>query len=163
VKTLWYVLLCQAVGIGSALATRRGLVDWYPALKKPWFNPPNRVFGPVWTVLYLLMAVAGAMVHDDPTCRAFFGLQLTLNGLWSLVFFGWRRPGLALLNIAMLWASIAVCVVQFAAVDPWAGRLFWPYWAWVSFACLLNFEIWRLNRPGVRREDELVVNFTPTP
>lgn len=144
--TLKYVLMCQAVAVVSALATRRGLGDWHASLKKPWFNPPNWVFGPVWTVLYLLMGVAAARVHLDPVCRGLFFLQLGLNGLWSFLFFGWRRPDLALVDIALLWGCVAACVAYFAPVDVWAARLLWPYWAWVSFASLLNFEIWRLNR-----------------
>lgn len=144
--TTAYLLLCQGVGLGSAWATRKGLRQWYPRLRKPWFNPPNSVFGPVWTVLYVLMALAAARVHADLACRALFFLQLGLNGLWSFSFFYWRRPGLALVNVLALWGAIAWCVRVFEGVDWVASLLLWPYLAWVSFATLLNFELWRLNR-----------------
>jgi translocator protein len=144
-KTLLYILLCQAVGVGSALGTRSGRDGWYDELAKPAFNPPSAVFGPVWTVLYCLMGVAAARVHHDKVCRVAFFVQLGLNGLWSVLFFGMRQPGWALLEIVCLWAAIAYCVKEFARVDRWAARLMWPYLAWVSFAFVLNFEIWRLN------------------
>lgn len=146
VRKLLYIVACQLVGVAGGLATHTHLKDWYAQLKKPWFNPPNWLFGPVWTILYLLMGLAGARVGHDPLCFGLFALQLFLNGIWSFVFFAWRRPALALLDILLLWCTIAACVHAFAAVDPVAARMFWPYWAWVSFATLLNFEIWRLNR-----------------
>ena len=145
-RKLLYIGVCQMVGLAGGLATRSHLKDWYPQLKKPWFNPPGWLFGPVWTVLYVMMGLAGARVGHDPLCFGLFALQLFLNGIWSFVFFAWHRPALALLNILLLWCTIAACVHAFAAIDPVAARLFWPYWAWVSFATLLNFEIWRLNR-----------------
>lgn len=141
-----YIAVCQLVGAAGGWATRENLKDWYPALKKPWFNPPSWLFGPVWIVLYVLMGLAGARVGHDPWCFFLFAAQLSLNGLWSFLFFAWRRLSLALLDITLLWMCIAACVHFFATVDPVAARLFWPYWAWVSFATLLNFEIWRLNR-----------------
>ena len=144
--TLYYILLCQFVGLIGALATQRGLGQWYPQLRKPWFNPPQWLFGPVWTTLYLFMGIAAGLVHHDPLCRTLFLVQLALNALWSPLFFGLRRPDWALLNIALLWTSLAACVHFFQPVNPWAARLFWPYWVWVSFASLLNFELWRLNR-----------------
>lgn len=144
---LWaYVLLCQLVGISSGWITRSGVRDWYPTLKKPAFNPPSWVFAPVWTTLYVLIAIAGFRVSQDGLCTGLFFLQLTLNGLWSYLFFGLRSPRSGLVGIVFLWATIALCVQAFKGVDIWAARLFWPYWAWVSFATLLNFEIWRLNR-----------------
>lgn len=145
-KKFFYIALCQLVGAVSARATQSNLRDWYSTLKKPWFNPPNWLFGPVWIVLYLLMGLAGERIGHDPVCFTLFSAQLVLNGLWSFCFFAWRRPALALLDITALWILIAACVQRFATVDPVAAQLFWPYWAWVSFAVLLNFEIWRLNR-----------------
>lgn len=145
-RKLLYIAACQLVGVAGGLATQSQLKDWYPQLKKPWFNPPGWLFGPVWTILYVLIGLAGARVGHVPLCFGLFALQLFLNGIWSFLFFAWRRPALALLDILLLWCTIATCVHVFAAVDPVAARLFWPYWAWVSFATLLNFEIWRLNR-----------------
>lgn len=144
--TLGWVLLCQAVGLAGSVATRSGLQGWYQGLRKPPFNPPSKVFAPVWVTLYCMMGIAVARVDGDALCRTAFLVQLALNGLWSFVFFGWRKPGWALLNIVGLWAAIAWCVQVFAGVDPVAARWLWPYWAWVSFATVLNFEIWRLNR-----------------
>lgn len=144
-KTFWYILLCELVGVAGGFATRSNIEGWYRTLRRPSFAPPNRVFGPVWTILYALMGIAAARVVHDPTCAALFWLQLGLNGVWSFVFFAFHRMGLALLNIVALWVSIALCVHAFGQVDPVAARLFWPYWAWVSFATVLNFEFWRLN------------------
>lgn len=146
---LGYIVLCQATGLAGARATRRGLKEWYATLRKPWFCPPNWIFGPVWSLLYLGMAVAAARVHADPVCRSLFALQLMLNATWSPLFFGLRRPGLALFNIALLWLAIGLCVQRFGQVDALAAQLMQLYWAWVSFATLLNFELFRLNRaPG---------------
>lgn len=146
---LSYVVLCQAAGLAGAWATRQGLKEWYATLRKPWFCPPNWLFGPVWILLYLAMAVAASRVHYDPACRLLFAIQLLLNAAWSPIFFGWRRMSLALINILLLWVAIGLCVQRFALVDALAAQLMQPYWAWVSFATLLNFEFWRLNRfPG---------------
>lgn len=143
---LVYIAVCQLVGFTSGMATAQGLKTWYPTLRKPSFTPPGWVFGPVWTVLYLLMALAAARVHGDPLCRGLFFMQLGLNALWSPLFFAFRRPDLAMLDLLALWALVAMCIHAFGAVDSTAAALLWPYWAWVSFASVLNFEIWRLNR-----------------
>ena len=144
--TLAYVLLCQGVGISSGLATARGVREWYPTLKKPSWTPPPSVFAPVWTTLYLMMGWAAGRACHDPWALRIFVIQLILNALWSPLFFSLRSPALALIDIVLLWCSIAACQAVFFAVDPLAGRLLWPYWAWVSFATLLNYELWRLNR-----------------
>lgn len=124
---------------------------WYQALEKPLWTPPGWVFGPAWTLLYLLMAVAAWLVwRAEPTAWARAGLaaylaQLALNGLWSWIFFGLRRPGLALVDLGVLWAMILLTTVLFWKTRPLAGGLLLPYLAWVSFAGALNFEVWRLN------------------
>ena len=141
-----YLCICQLIGLAGGWATQRHLRDWYPTLKKPWFNPPNWLFAPVWTVLYILMAIAGSRIGHDPHCFQLFALQLVLNCLWSFCFFAWRNPALALADILLLWITIAACVQEFGRIDPTAAWLMWPYWLWVSFATLLNFELWRLNR-----------------
>ena len=143
---LFYLLLCQGAGLLGAVATRAGLQEWYPTLRKPWFNPPKQVFAPVWTLLYTLIALAAYRTHGDPWACRLFCAQLTLNALWSPLFFGLRKPGWALLDLALLWCSIALWIPQVRTVDPLSAYLLWPYWAWVSFAALLNFEIWRINR-----------------
>lgn len=146
-----FVLLCFAVaGIGG-LATASGVETWYPTLVRPGFNPPDWIFGPVWTVLYLLMAIAAWRVWRRPSSRprsvalAAFGLQLALNLAWSLLFFGLRSPGAALVEIFLLLGAIAATAYLFWRQERLAGLLFVPYLLWVAFATLLNASIWLLN------------------
>ena len=152
-KLLIALAVPLAVGGLAGYATSSGVATWYPTLAKPSFNPPAWVFGPVWTVLYLMMGVAAYLVWRIGTgtagvrlALAVFLLQLVLNGLWSLLFFGLRSPGLALVDIALLWVAIGAAVWLFWRVVPAAGLLLLPYWAWVSFAAVLNGSIWSLNR-----------------
>jgi benzodiazapine receptor len=140
----WVVLCFAAAAIGANFAPG----TWYAALAKPPWNPPNWIFGPVWTTLYLLMGVAAWLVwraHGPVWALGLFVAQLLLNAAWSWLFFGRHRPDLALLDIAALWLAIAATVVAFWRVRPLAGALLLPYLAWVSFAVLLNAEIWRRN------------------
>lgn len=126
---------------------------WYESLAKPAFNPPNWLFGPVWTVLYVIIGLVGWRVYERaadsgsgaPSLRALWGLQLLLNYAWSPAFFGLENPGLALVVIALLLATIIVFILRALPQDKLSAGLFIPYLAWVSFAALLNFEIWRLN------------------
>lgn len=125
---------------------------WYDALTKPSWNPPDWLFGPVWSVLYLAMAVAAWLVWRErktpPDVRpalAAWGAQLVLNAAWSWLFFGLHRPLWALVEIAVLWAAIAVTILLFRRHSALAALLLAPYLAWVSFAAALNFELWRLN------------------
>jgi len=141
------------VGGMSGLATARGVRDRYPNLIKPAFNPPAWVFGPVWTALYILMGVAAFLVWQKGwntqavrIALAAFLVQLILNGLWSVLFFGLRSPGLAFVEIILLWAVIGVTTVLFWRVLPLAGVLLLPYEAWVTFAAILNGAICVLNR-----------------
>jgi len=139
---------CFAVAGAGAWLTSRGLVDWYPALRKPPFNPPDYVFGPVWTALYAMMAVAAWLVWRKAGTGyplGLFALQLALNLAWTALFFGLRLPGLAFAEILVLWASIAATVVSFWRVSVPAGALLVPYLLWVGFAAVLNLAIWRLN------------------
>ncbi len=139
-----------AAAIGSA-ATYPNVDTWYAALAKPSFTPPDWVFGPVWTVLFLMMALAGWLVwrgHGLERARLALGLfavQLALNALWSILFFGLRSPGLAMIEIAALWGAILATILAFRARSVPAAWLLVPYFAWVSFAAVLNFNIWRLN------------------
>jgi translocator protein len=141
-----------AGGIGS-LATTKAIPTWYQALKKPSFNPPEWLFGPAWTVLYLLMAVAAFLVWKQgfnaagvKLALAVFLVQLVLNALWSILFFGFRSPLAGLVNIAVLWLAILATIALFFRVSMPAGVLLLPYIAWVTFAALLNAAILRLNR-----------------
>ncbi|MBS0364059.1 MAG: tryptophan-rich sensory protein [Proteobacteria bacterium] len=152
-------LLAAGVSLAAALAvaglggwaTASSVSTWYVGLHKPAFTPPNWLFGPVWTALYLLMALAAWRVWraaGPVERRAPLGLyaaQLALNLAWSVLFFGLRRPDLALGEIALLLAAILATIYAFARIDRWAAGLMVPYAAWVAFASALNFEVWRLN------------------
>lgn len=147
-----FIVATLAVGALGAAVTGTSVSTWYPMLRKPAFNPPGAVFGPVWTALYILMAVAAWRVwRRRPTGgsrRLPLGLwwgQLALNLGWSCLFFGLRNPGLALIELLFLWIAVAATLAAFWRRDRAAGLLFATYLAWVSFAALLNFEIWRLN------------------
>ncbi|MBA3711177.1 MAG: tryptophan-rich sensory protein [Pyrinomonadaceae bacterium] len=145
------IVVCFGVAALGSLLTDPNIDGWYAALRKPPWNPPNWVFGPVWSVLYLLMAVAAWLVwrrRDFARVSlplALFGVQLVLNGLWSVLFFGWHRPDLALIEIVFLWSAILATMLAFRRVVPLATRLLVPYLLWVSFAAVLNFTIWRMN------------------
>lgn len=132
-------------------ATAQGVGDWYPALAKPWFTPPNWLFGPMWTTIFVLMAMAAWRVWRLPPApertRALtlFGVQLGFNLLWSVLFFTLRSPAAALADIAVLWLLILATLVSFRRLDRWAGLLLVPYILWVSLAVALNVGIVRLN------------------
>ena len=156
VKLIISVVVPLAVGGLSGFATARGVAEWYPTLAKPSFNPPSWVFGPVWTVLYIMMGVAAFLVwrvgldaDGVKIALAAFALQLALNGIWSILFFGMQAPGWALVEIILLWIAIGVTAVLFWRISPLAGALLLPYWGWVSFAAVLNASLWWLNRPPV--------------
>ena len=145
------LVLPLAVGFVGTVPTARAITTWYRTLDKPGWNPPDAVFGPVWTTLYFLMGIALVLVRraGEDTCRAqlVFGLQLALNTAWSLVFFGRRDPRSALVVIALLWSAILATIVEFGRIRPAAAVLLAPYLAWVSFASVLNAEIVRRNPP----------------
>jgi tryptophan-rich sensory protein len=142
-------MICFAV---AGLAARYMPGAWYAQLKKPAWNPPNRVFGPVWTVLYLLMAIAawrvwqhGGWAVQWPALSLFL-VQLIFNGLWSWVFFGLRNPEMAFGELVVLWLAILATLLTFRGIDATAGWLMVPYLAWVTFAGTLNYAVWQLNR-----------------
>ena len=144
-----FVSLCLAVGGVSGYFTLAGVREWFPTLVKPSFNPPSWLFAPVWTVLYIMMGLAAWLVWrqggDTNLALWMFFIQLALNFLWSFLFFNLRRIDVALLQILVLWISIAVTLSLFWGVDQRAGLLLMPYLAWVGFAGLLNASLWRLN------------------
>lgn len=135
--------------IGAAASLQAG--TFYAELNRPDWAPPGNVFGPVWSALYFMMAVAAWLAwqrREIPSARAglyFFVAQLILNALWSWLFFGWKLGALSFVNIVVLWALILVTLVCFWRARPVAGLLLVPYLAWVSFASVLNFRIWQLN------------------
>jgi tryptophan-rich sensory protein len=143
--------LSLSAGFVGALATASSVDSWYQGLTRPSWTPPDALFGPVWTTLYVLMGIAAWLVWRRAGDRMIhwpitvYALQLLLNALWSFIFFGLRNPGAALIEIFFLWASIALTVASFARVDRKAAWLLAPYLAWVSFAVALNFAIWRMN------------------
>lgn len=148
--TLLLVVVFAVAGIGGAVTA--GSVDtWYRSLVKPAINPPDWIFGPVWSALYVMMAVAAALVWrrgPGPNRRmamAWFAGQLALNLGWSCLFFGLHLIGPAFIWLVLLWIGVAGTLLCFWRVDRWAGVLLIPYLGWVSFAGLLNALIWRLN------------------
>jgi len=143
-----WVLLCFAAAAMGGLFMPG---EWYASLRKPAWNPPGWIFGPVWTALYTMMAVAAWLVWRcggwaaQRRPLALFLVQLALNALWTPLFFGLHRPGLAFAEIVLLWLAIAATLVAFRPVSRAAAWLLAPYLAWVSFATVLNLTLWRLN------------------
>jgi tryptophan-rich sensory protein len=144
-----FLAVTLAVGVTAAIFTEPQIAGWYATLAKPSFNPPNAVFAPAWTTLYILMAVAAWRVWRVTglmsVALTLYFLQLTLNFAWSMIFFGQHQVALALADIAALWLAILATLFAFFRADRWAGMLMLPYLAWVGFAAVLNYEIWRLN------------------
>ena len=141
----------SVAALGS-IFTNQSLKTWYTTIKKPSWNPPNWIFAPVWTTLYLMMAVAGWLVWEKQSPQVFslplilFFIQLILNGFWSVIFFGMQKMGLAVAEVILLWIFILMTIISFWELVPLAGALLIPYLLWVSFAFFLNLTIWRLNR-----------------
>ncbi len=125
---------------------------WYESIRKPDWRPPNWIFAPVWSVLYVMIAVSGWLVWDRAPAEALllpmiaYGVQLLLNASWSGLFFGLRNPGLALVGLVLLWLAIAVTMILFYPISSLATWLLAPYLLWVSFAGVLNAVVWRMNR-----------------
>jgi tryptophan-rich sensory protein len=148
---LGFLAATFAVAGTSTIFTVQAIPIWYAALAKPPFNPPNQIFGPVWSLLYTLMAIAAWLIWKRPASptriRALivFWVQLALNFAWSFLFFGEHRIGLALAEIVLLWLIILLTTWLFFQGNRVGGWLFVPYLAWVSFAAVLNFSLWRLN------------------
>lgn len=131
-----------------AMTTAGSIKTWYAELKKPWWNPPNWIFGPVWTVLYLCMSVAAWLVWlkaPQSTALKLYVFQLLLNHVWSPVFFLLKKPGWAFALILTMWGAILATLLGFWMIDPRAGQLMSPYLLWVSYAGCLNYRIWKDN------------------
>jgi translocator protein len=144
-KIILSLLATQAAGLAGSLVTVQSVREWYPMLNKPFFNPPDWLFAPVWTLLYLLMGISLYLVWINKGKLKWFWVQLVLNVLWSYLFFGLKSPALALVGIIFLWIAILRTIKDFLKTDHRAGFLLYPYIAWVSFAMILNFSIWMLN------------------
>jgi tryptophan-rich sensory protein len=145
------IVLCQLVGFLGSLFTTPAIPTWYKTLNKPFFTPPNWIFSPVWISLFILMGISLFMVwrkQDHPRFKItliFFFIQLILNVLWSVAFFGIRSPFLGFIDIVLLWVAILLTIQHCLRVSRMAGLLLLPYILWVSFAVFLNFSLWILN------------------
>lgn len=146
------IVVCQLAGVIGSIFTISSIPTWYAGLEKPFFAPPNWLFGPVWLSLYTLMGISlylvwsrGADTRRGSLALTVFGVQLVLNALWSVLFFGLRSPILGLVEIAALWIMIAATIVLFYRVSRAAALLLIPYIAWVTIAAALNGFIWSLN------------------
>lgn len=152
IQSIVSILGCLSVGIAGALFTTPAIPTWYNTLSKPLFSPPAWVFGPVWTILYIMMGVSLFLVWTkkdggDTKQKALyiFFAQLLLNAIWSPIFFGLQSPFLGLMIIVLLWATIIININIFSKVSKAAALLLVPYFLWVSFATVLNFALWQLN------------------
>ena len=146
------ILIPLLVGAISGYFTTSGVNGWYALANKPWFNPPNWIFAPVWTTLYVLMGIALFLVwraDADKTIKQtaiiLFAVQLTLNFFWSIIFFKLQQPGWAFAEIILMWVMILLTILWFGKISSAAAWLLVPYICWVSFASVLNYSIWRLN------------------
>jgi tryptophan-rich sensory protein len=150
---LGFIFLCQAAGILGALFTTPAIPTWYAGLIKPTFSPPNWLFGPAWTLLYTLMGISLYLVYQKGLKDKFvknsfvlFLFHLVINSLWSIIFFGAKQTGLAFIVIVLMWGLIATLIHRFRKINMVAAWLLIPYLGWVSFASVLNFAVWWLNR-----------------
>jgi tryptophan-rich sensory protein len=145
----WLVVSFAAAAVGAAASGQAS--TFYQHLVQPSWAPPSSVFGPVWSLLYALMAIAAWLVWREGGFRrrggllVLFMIQLAFNALWSWLFFGWHLGAMAFGDIAILWVLIGATLIGFWRVRPLAGALLVPYWCWVSFASALNYAIWHLN------------------
>lgn len=150
IKLLISIVICQLAGILGSVFNIKSIPKWYSKLKKPFFNPPNYIFGPVWTLLYLLIGISLYLIwiSNKPILFAIiiFSIQLILNILWSAIFFGAKKPALAFIELIFLWLSILATIIIFYPISALASYLLIPYILWVSFAGVLNFFLWKLNK-----------------
>ncbi|MFA5382405.1 MAG: TspO/MBR family protein [Candidatus Micrarchaeia archaeon] len=147
-----FIFLCLLAGIIGSFFTASNIPTWYEGLNKPSFNPPNWLFGPVWTALYILMGISAYLIYSKGLKKkeikfalSIFGIQLILNTLWSILFFGFKSPIFGLICILFLWVFILFTIKLFYKIDKKAAYLLIPYILWVSFATILNYFILILN------------------
>lgn len=152
-KLIFSVGLCLAAGIIGSFFTVSAIPDWYVSLNKPSFSPPNWIFGPAWTLLYILMGYSLYLVQSSKfkdqsfknKALIIFAIQLSLNAIWSIIFFGMKNPVLAFVDIIALWVAIIFTIKAFSKINKLASYILYPYLAWVSFASILNLAIILLN------------------
>ena len=152
VRLVIAIVICNLAGFIGSFFTVTSAGSWYSSIQKPVFNPPNWVFAPVWTLLFILMGIslyfiweAGLKKKKVKIPLVFFGIQLILNMLWSVFFFGLQNPLLAFIEIVILWIFILLTIIRFFKVSRTAAYLLVPYILWVGFAAVLNFSIFLLN------------------
>jgi len=152
VKLVVSIIACQCAGVIGSVFTTPAIPNWYAAIEKPAFTPPSWLFAPAWITLYLLMAIAAFLIwrkglgeEGVKTALVIFLVQLVLNALWSLVFFGLQSPLYGMVVILVLWIAILLTIIKFFKLSTAAGALLLPYILWVSFASILNISIWVLN------------------
>jgi len=155
IKFFLSIFICLSAGFIGSIFTGASVNSWYQTINKPSFNPPNWVFAPVWTILFIFMGIALFLVWSldassekfikRKTALIFFFLQLIFNLLWSLVFFGLRSPIGGLMVILILWILILITIIRFFRINKVSALFLIPYILWVSFAAFLNFTIWVLN------------------
>ncbi|MFH1387532.1 MAG: TspO/MBR family protein [bacterium] len=146
-------LLCLLVGVIGSFSTAANIPNWYAFLNKPFFTPPNWLFGPAWTLLYILMGIAAYLIWKDGLDKkanqqalGIFAAQLFFNAIWTPIFFGWHQLFIAFIVIVVLWCFILWTIIRFSRISNIAGWLLAPYILWVTFASALNFGVWWLNR-----------------
>lgn len=152
-RIFYCITICITIGFFSGKITQGSITTWYPTLVKPVFNPPNWIFAPVWTILYVLMGIAAGLIwnvienkqKEAKIALQYFVIQLALNALWSYLFFGLHNLLLASIEVVLLLLLIVECYKLFKSIHPIAAKLLIPYIAWVSFASLLTFSIYYLN------------------
>lgn len=145
------IAICEAVGVTGGVITAKSIPHWYKKLKKPSFSPPSWVFGPVWTMLYALMGLSTFIITEKKAAGqhvaiSAFAVQLLFNFLWTFIFFGKRSPFAAFIDILFLWVAIVATVIFYWCISRKAALLLIPYFLWVTFASVLNLQIWKLNR-----------------
>jgi len=152
VKLVAAIIMCSLAGAVGSIFTISAIQTWYTALNKPSFAPPNWVFGPAWTTLYILMGISlyivwekGIKKKEIRSAVKVFGVQLGLNAVWSFLFFGLRSPFYGLIGIVLLWLAIVWTMIKFWKISKTATYLLVPYILWVSFATILNLAVWQLN------------------
>jgi len=152
IKLVVSIIACQLAGLIGSVFTTPAIPTWYAALQKPAFTPPNWLFAPAWLTLYLLIGIAAFLIwrkglaqKEVKTALLIFAIQLILNALWSVAFFGLKSPLAGVIVIALLWVAILFTILRFFRLSVAAGALLLPYILWVSFAAALNMAIWQLN------------------
>jgi len=152
IKLVISILVCQLAGLIGSIFTSKSITTWYAMLNKPSFNPPNWIFAPVWTTLFILMGISlylvcnsGIDTYEVKIAITIFVIQLMLNILWSIIFFGFHAPFYAFIEMIILWGAILITIFKFYNISPTAAYLLIPYILWVSFAAVLNFSLWHLN------------------